>query len=42
MDDLVSLEQVSNKKIVILTCKKEITIELAGEPYAEQIKHQNN
>lgn len=42
MDDLVSLEQVSNKKIVILTCKKEITIELAGKPYAEQIKHQNN
>ena len=42
MDDLVSLEQIDNKKIVILTCKKEITIELAGEPYAEKIDQNSN
>ncbi|MAD57276.1 MAG: hypothetical protein CMK44_01705 [Porticoccus sp.] len=42
MDDLVSLEQISDSRIIILTCKKEITIELAGKPFAEKLTRNKN
>ena len=42
MDDLVSLEQVDDQKIIIRTCKKEITIKLKGKPYTEKIFQNRN
>ena len=37
MDDLVSMDWVGDNKIAIITCKKEITIELTGQPFSEKI-----
>jgi|TARA_B110000196_G_scaffold68978_1_gene58615 hypothetical protein len=37
MDDLVSMDWVSKDKVAVITCKKEILIELTGEPFSEKI-----
>ena len=37
MDDLVSMDWSSDNKITILTCKKEILLELTGKPFSEKM-----
>lgn len=37
MDDLVSMDWSSENKITLLTCKKEILLELTGKPFSEKI-----
>lgn len=37
MDDLVSMDWTNENQVTILTCKKEIVLELSGKPYSEQI-----
>ncbi|MEP3855539.1 MAG: hypothetical protein ABJM39_00685 [Porticoccus sp.] len=37
MDDLVSMDWSNENQVTILTCKKEITLELTGKPFTEQI-----
>ncbi len=37
MDDLVSMDWSGDNKIAILTCKKEILLELTGQPFSEKI-----
>ena len=37
MDDLVSMDWSGDNKIAIITCKKEITLELTGQPFSEKI-----
>lgn len=37
MDDLVSMDWTGENQVVIITCKKEITLELSGEPFAEKM-----
>ncbi|MEH6616514.1 MAG: hypothetical protein V7699_01600 [Porticoccus sp.] len=37
MDDLVSMDWTSDNKITLLTCKKEILLELTGKPFSEKI-----
>jgi hypothetical protein len=37
MDDLVSMDWSGENKIAIITCKKEITLELKGQPFSEKI-----
>ena len=38
MDDVVSIEQTQQGCIVITTYKKEITLQVAGEPFVEEIE----
>ncbi|WP_339641529.1 hypothetical protein [uncultured Porticoccus sp.] len=37
MDDLVSMNWSNENQVTILTCKKEIILELTGKPFTEQI-----
>ncbi|MAZ69569.1 hypothetical protein [Porticoccus sp.] len=37
MDDLVSMDWSNENQVTILTCKKEIVLELTGKPFTEQI-----
>ncbi len=37
MDDLVSMDWVGDNQVEIITCKKEIKLELTGKPFAEKI-----
>jgi len=37
MDDLVSMDWSGENKITLLTCKKEILLELTGKPFSEKI-----
>ncbi|WP_461516018.1 hypothetical protein [Porticoccus sp.] len=37
MDDLVSMDWTNENQVTILTCKKEIVLELTGKPFSEQI-----
>jgi|TARA_B110000879_G_scaffold194514_1_gene262383 hypothetical protein len=37
MDDLVTMDWSGENRITIVTCKKEITIELTGTPFSEEI-----
>ncbi len=37
MDDLVSMDWSGNNKVTILTCKKEILLELTGQPFSEKM-----
>jgi len=37
MDDLVSMDWVGDNQVEIITCKKEINLELTGKPFAEKI-----
>ncbi|MFT7267623.1 MAG: hypothetical protein ACI9LL_000998 [Porticoccus sp.] len=37
MDDLVSMDWSGENRVTIVTCKKEIMIELTGKPFAEKI-----
>ncbi|WP_438951988.1 hypothetical protein [Porticoccus sp.] len=37
MDDLVSMDWSNENQVTILTCKKEIILELTGKPFTEQI-----
>ena len=37
MDDLVSMDWSNENQVTILTCKKEIILELTGQPFTEQI-----
>ena len=37
MDDLVSMDWAGENQVVIVTCKKEINLELTGKPFAEKI-----
>ena len=37
MDDLVSMDWPGENRVTIITCKKEIMIELTGKPFAEKI-----
>jgi hypothetical protein len=37
MDDLVSMDWAGENQVVIITCKKEINLELMGKPFAEKI-----
>jgi hypothetical protein len=37
MDDLVTMDWVADNKVEIITCKKEINLELTGKPFAEKI-----
>jgi hypothetical protein len=37
MDDLVSMDWAGENQVVIITCKKEITLELTGKPFAEKM-----
>ncbi len=37
MDDLVSIDWSGENRVTIVTCKKEIMIELTGKPFAEKI-----
>lgn len=37
MDDLVSMDWAGDNQVEIITCKKEITLELTGKPFAEKI-----
>lgn len=37
MDDLVTMDWVDDNKVEIITCKKEISLELTGKPFAEKI-----
>ena len=37
MDDLVSMDWAGENQVVIVTCKKEIYLELTGKPFAEKI-----
>ncbi|MDM3872416.1 hypothetical protein QSV34_13775 [Porticoccus sp. W117] len=38
MDDVVSIEQPQKDTIVITTYKKEITLQVTGEPFVEEIE----
>ncbi len=37
MDDLVSMDWPGENRVTIITCKKEIMIELTGKPFTEKI-----
>ena len=37
MDDLVSMDWSNENQVTILTCKKEIVLELTGKPFTEHI-----
>jgi hypothetical protein len=37
MDDLVSMDWPGENRVTIITCKKEIMIELTGKPFTENI-----
>ncbi|MEZ5529918.1 MAG: hypothetical protein R3E57_08290 [Porticoccaceae bacterium] len=37
MDDLVTIDWSNENQITIVTCKKEIVLELTGTPFTEQI-----
>jgi len=37
MDDLVSMDWAGENQVVIVTCKKEINLELTGKPFSEKI-----
>jgi len=37
MDDLVSMDWAGENQVVIITCKKEITLELTGKPFVEKM-----
>lgn len=37
MDDLVSMDWSGENEVAIITCKKEITLELGGKPFSEKI-----
>ena len=37
MDDLVSMDWSGDNKVTILTCKKEILLELTGQPFSEKM-----
>ena len=37
MDDLVSMDWSGENRVTIITCKKEIMIELTGKPFTEKI-----
>ena len=37
MDDLVSMDWLGENRVTIITCKKEIMIELTGKPFTEKI-----
>jgi len=37
MDDLVSIDWSGDNQITIATCKKEMILELTGEPFTEEI-----
>lgn len=36
MDGLVSMDWVGDNQVEIITCKKEISLELTGKPFAEK------
>lgn len=38
MDDIVSIDWTNENEITLHTCKKEISLELSGKPYAETIE----
>lgn len=37
MDGLVSMDWVGDNQVEIITCKKEISLELTGKPFAEKM-----
>ncbi|MEJ6612908.1 MAG: hypothetical protein QNL64_06435 [Porticoccus sp.] len=37
MDDLVSMDWPGENRVTIITCKKEIMIELTGKPFTEKL-----
>ncbi|TNF05470.1 MAG: hypothetical protein EP323_05940 [Gammaproteobacteria bacterium] len=38
MDDLVSIDWTNENQVTILTCKKEIVLDLTGTPFTEEIE----